>query len=150
MSKVICISKQLDLRKVQTPQHFKMGNRANIIRPLLFGVRLLLWLSAVITLALTAWVVAHLKGYRAIFTLVVVSLRSFFDTLKFRGNADSAFKGSSCYSILHTLSSHCLDGSQPWLYDSFGYSILRSVCRIIPDLPSHLATCDLALHYGTI
>ncbi|KAJ5172044.1 hypothetical protein N7492_004637 [Penicillium capsulatum] len=55
-----------------------MANRADIIRPLLFGVRLLLWISAVITLALTAWVVNHLKGYRAIFTLVIAVLATAF------------------------------------------------------------------------
>lgn len=51
-----------------------MGNHADVIRPFLFGVRLLLWISAVITLGLTAWVADHLKGYRVIFTLVIVSI----------------------------------------------------------------------------
>jgi putative effector of murein hydrolase LrgA (UPF0299 family) len=50
-----------------------MMGHAEVIRPFLFSVRLLLWISAVITLGLTAWVVDHLKGYRAIFTLVIVS-----------------------------------------------------------------------------
>lgn len=48
--------------------------RGDIIRPSLFAVRLLLWISAVITMGLTAWVADHLKGYRAIFTLVIVSI----------------------------------------------------------------------------
>jgi hypothetical protein len=58
-----------------------MSDHTDIIRPFLFSVRLLLWLSAVITLALTAWVVDHLKGYRAIFGLVIVSIRTSFDIL---------------------------------------------------------------------
>jgi len=57
-----------------------MMKHTDIIQPFLFSVRLLLWLSAVITLALTAWVVDHLKGYRAIFTLVIVSIRIFLVT----------------------------------------------------------------------
>lgn len=56
-----------------------MKDHADYIRPFLFAVRLLLWISAVITLGLTAWVVAHLKGYRAIFTLVIVSTSTFFN-----------------------------------------------------------------------
>lgn len=58
-----------------------MSDHEEIIRPFLFSVRLLLWLSAVVTLGLTAWVVDHLKGYRAVFTLVIVSIRASFDTL---------------------------------------------------------------------
>ncbi|KAJ5241541.1 uncharacterized protein N7469_003132 [Penicillium citrinum] len=55
-----------------------MKDHADYIRPFLFAVRLLLWISAVITLGLTAWVVAHLKGYRAIFTLVIAVLTTVF------------------------------------------------------------------------
>lgn len=51
-----------------------MTEHADIIRPFLFSVRLLLWICAVITLGLSAWVVDHLKGYRAVFTLVIVSI----------------------------------------------------------------------------
>lgn len=51
-----------------------MTEHADIIRPFLFAVRLLLWICAVITLGLSAWVVDHLKGYRAVFTLVIVSI----------------------------------------------------------------------------
>jgi hypothetical protein len=57
-----------------------MKKHADIIRPFLFSVRLLLWFCAVITMALTAWVVDHLKGYRAIFPLVIVSIRIFLVT----------------------------------------------------------------------
>lgn len=49
-----------------------MRNHTDVVRGFLFAVRLLLWLSAVITLGLTAWVVDHLEGYRAVFTLVIV------------------------------------------------------------------------------
>ncbi|KAJ5382066.1 uncharacterized protein N7496_004494 [Penicillium cataractarum] len=55
-----------------------MMQHAKVIRPFLFSVRLLLWISAVITLGLTAWVVDHLKGYRAIFTLVIAVLTTAF------------------------------------------------------------------------
>jgi len=55
-----------------------MTKHADIIRPFLFSVRLLLWISAVITLGLAAWVVDHLKGYRAIFTLVIAVLTTAF------------------------------------------------------------------------
>lgn len=50
-----------------------MARHSDIIRPFLFADRLALWISAVITLGLSAWVVDHLKGYRAVFTLVIVS-----------------------------------------------------------------------------
>jgi len=55
-----------------------MSDHADVIRPFLFGVRLLLWISAVITLGLTAWVADHLKGYRVIFTLVISVLTAVF------------------------------------------------------------------------
>ncbi|KAJ5167098.1 uncharacterized protein N7482_005879 [Penicillium canariense] len=55
-----------------------MTKHADIIRPFLFSVRLFLWISALITLSLTAWVVDHLKGYRAIFTLVIAVLTTAF------------------------------------------------------------------------
>lgn len=67
--------------QLQAPSYSIMSDHTDIIRPFLFAVRLLLWLSAVITLALTAWVVDHLKGYRAIFGLVIVSIRTSFDIL---------------------------------------------------------------------
>lgn len=51
-----------------------MSDHGDVIRPFLFAVRLMLWLSAVITMSLTAWVVDHVKGYRAVFTLVIVSI----------------------------------------------------------------------------
>lgn len=50
-----------------------MSAHAEVIRPILFVVRLLLWISAVITLALAAWIVDHnVTGYRAVFPLVIV------------------------------------------------------------------------------
>ncbi|KAJ5750708.1 hypothetical protein N7533_007736 [Penicillium manginii] len=55
-----------------------MRNRTDVVRPFLFAVRLLLWISAVITLGLTAWVVPHQKGYRVIFTLVIAVLAMVF------------------------------------------------------------------------
>ncbi|CEO59696.1 hypothetical protein PMG11_04363 [Penicillium brasilianum] len=55
-----------------------MMEHGEVIRPFLFSVRLLLWISAVITLGLTAWVVDHVKGYRAIFTLVIAVLTTAF------------------------------------------------------------------------
>jgi phosphate starvation-inducible membrane PsiE len=55
-----------------------MKKHADTIRPFLFSVRLLLWFCAVITLALTAWVVDHLKGYRAVFPLVIAVLTTAF------------------------------------------------------------------------
>ncbi|KAJ5439545.1 uncharacterized protein N7458_010543 [Penicillium daleae] len=55
-----------------------MSDHAEILRPFLFSIRLLLWLCAVITMALTAWVVSHVKGYRAVFTLVIAVLTTAF------------------------------------------------------------------------
>ncbi|KAF3403554.1 hypothetical protein F1880_009464 [Penicillium rolfsii] len=55
-----------------------MTEHGEIIRPFLFAVRLLLWISAVITLGLSAWVVDHIKGYRAVFTLVIAVLATVF------------------------------------------------------------------------
>ncbi|KAJ5884084.1 uncharacterized protein N7473_010970 [Penicillium subrubescens] len=55
-----------------------MTKHGDTIRPFLFSVRLLLWICAVVTLGLSAWVVDHLKGYRAIFTLVIAVLTTAF------------------------------------------------------------------------
>ncbi|KAF7715349.1 Uncharacterized protein PECH_001413 [Penicillium ucsense] len=55
-----------------------MAAHSKIIRPILFAVRLLLWISAVITLGLGAWIVDHVKGYRAVFPLVIAVLTTVF------------------------------------------------------------------------
>lgn len=56
-----------------------MSAHAEVIRPILFVVRLLLWISAVITLALAAWIVDHnVTGYRAVFPLVIAVLTTVF------------------------------------------------------------------------
>lgn len=52
-----------------------MSETTKGFRSVLFAVRLVLWISAVIVMGLTAWTVTRLKGYRTIFTLVVVSTR---------------------------------------------------------------------------
>lgn len=51
-----------------------MSDATEIIRPILFAIRLFLWMSAVIVMGLTAWAVTHLKGYRTIYTLVIVCI----------------------------------------------------------------------------
>lgn len=67
----------------------------DIIRVFLFAVRLVLWISAVITMGLTAWTVTHLKGYRTIFTLVIVSPRMFSVLLLILDEPDTDFPGQA-------------------------------------------------------
>jgi len=55
-----------------------MSDTAEIIRPILFVIRLFLWISAVIVMGLTAWAVNHLKGYRTVYTLVIAVLATAF------------------------------------------------------------------------
>ncbi|KAH8705869.1 hypothetical protein BGW36DRAFT_18992 [Talaromyces proteolyticus] len=55
-----------------------MSDATDIIRPILFVIRLALWISAVIVMGLAAWVVTHVKGYRAVFTLVIAVLTTAF------------------------------------------------------------------------
>lgn len=61
----------------------------DIVRPFLFAFRVALWISAVITMGLTAWTVSHLKGYRAIFTLVIVSPKVFSNQVLIGADTDS-------------------------------------------------------------
>lgn len=51
-----------------------MSDATEIIQPILFVIRLFLWISAVIVMGLTAWAVTHVKGYRTIYTLVIVCI----------------------------------------------------------------------------
>lgn len=55
-----------------------MSDAIEVIRPILFVIRLFLWISAVIVMGLAAWAVTHLKGYRTIYTLVVAVLATAF------------------------------------------------------------------------
>lgn len=121
-----------------------MANRSEIIRPFLFSCRLLLWISAVITLGLTAWVVDHLKGYRAVFSLVIV--RSLNSTCEL--SADSAHLGGAHYGILHSLLLHLLHASQPWVHASTRHNLLCTVCLTLLHNASSI-TGDKLLPYRT-
>jgi hypothetical protein len=52
-----------------------MSDTGEIIRPILFVIRLFQWMAAVVVMGISAWSVVHLKDYRVIYTLVIVRLR---------------------------------------------------------------------------
>lgn len=51
-----------------------MRDTPEVLRVCLLATRVALWVSSVIVMGLTAWAVTHLKGYRTVFTLVIVSI----------------------------------------------------------------------------
>jgi len=55
-----------------------MSDDGEVIRPILFVIRLMQWMAAVVVMGLTAWAVVHLDGYRVVFTLVISVLTVVF------------------------------------------------------------------------
>lgn len=107
-----------------------MSETAEVIRPILFVIRLFLWISAVIVMGLTAWAVTHLKGYRTVYTLVIVCIIVvLFLANPFRCvvDTDISYAGGSRNGILHPSFLHFAHASQPWIHASTRHYLLRAV-----------------------
>lgn len=110
---------------------WNMGKETEIIRPFLFAVRLALLICAVIVLGLTAWSAERLKGYRVIFTLVIVSILTDNQYIFELALINTCYTGGVDSSILYSLSFHRKLPSQSRIFSSTRYNFLRAVRQIL-------------------